>query len=235
MKVFSLHLPRTASCVFGEGCETWFPVCWATAALRPLWGWSRWVEGPLWTLLKMLRSDSWESLYFLFFGYTVLHCFLKLVSSSPKKWWLLGCTPWLTGLQRDKEYRGALPADAFGDFLPQTPQIRLQVTMNRKFMLSQSWFKGTSAGFTPTFGVKPMVSCRCCHPVMRQNHLSWKAPGWALRLHPHREPCHFGWLVQSLDAPRGGAVLHRRGWPCNQLGSDGASQFVIGHVPSVLV
>lgn len=55
--------------------------------------------------------------------YTVLHCFLKLVSSSPKKWWLLGCTPWLTGLQRDKEYRGALPADAFGDFLPQSPQI----------------------------------------------------------------------------------------------------------------
>ena len=161
--VFSLHLPRTASCVFGEGCEAWFPVCWAAAALRPLWGWSRCrrkgiavdfaEDVAIWFLRVLIFLILWCF-------YTVLHCFLKLVSSSPKKWWLLGCTPWLTGLQRDKEYRGALPADAFGDFLPQNPQIRLQVTMNPKFILSQSWFKGTSAGFTPTFGVKPMVSCR---------------------------------------------------------------------------
>ena len=182
MKVLSLHLPRTASCVFGEGCETWFPVCWAAAALRPIWGWSRcWRKGTAVDFAEDVAIWFLRVLIFLILWcfYTVLHCFLKLVSSSPKKWWLLGCTPWLTGLQRDKEYRGALPADAFGDFLPQTPQIRLQVTMNPKFMLSQSWFKGTSAGFTPTFGVQAMVSCRCCHPVMRQNHLSifWKRQG----------------------------------------------------------
>lgn len=33
--------------------------------------------------------------------------------------------------------------------------------------------------------------------------------GRALHLHPHREPCNFRWMVQSIDASRSDPVLHR--------------------------
>eukprot|EP00434_Breviolum_minutum_P045603 symbB.v1.2.040925.t1/scaffold7658.1/size10031/1 len=52
------------------------------------------------------------------------------------------------------------------------------------------------------------------HPPNEQRNLSGlqgkeEHRGRALHLHPHREPCNFRWMVQSIDASRSHPVLHR--------------------------